>query len=294
MANFDLPNIALLTKGVKKIFGELKKAPNKDYLAIATEVKTKSHTVDYAWLNEVPSMSHWVGARNVATLGDNTYPIVKKDWEATIKVSRDDFVFDNLGIVKPKVQQLHHSVIKHYNSLVHSLITTNGVCFDGAPFFGVHTVGAGLGAVNYSNMGTDDLTEGALFAVIGFMQGINDEQGEPLGIEPTMLCIAPNLLRKAKTILGAKTIAGSDNIALNLLELRVVPNMPANAWCVLDTSQPLKPFILQITKEGKIEEDRSKMFDQKIIVYGIDTMDNAGYGFWQMAYYSDGSLPVVY
>jgi phage major head subunit gpT-like protein len=51
---------------------------------------------------------------------------------------------------------------------------------------------------------------------------------------------------------------------------------------------------LQITKEGKIEEDRSKMFDGKKILYGIDTMDNAGYGFWQMAYYSDGSVPVVY
>lgn len=290
MANFDLPNVALLTKGVKKIFGEMQNTPNKDYLDIATEVKTKSHTVDYAWLNTVPSMSAWVGARNVAKLGDNTYPIVKQDWEATVEVMRDDFIFDNLGIIKPKLQQLHHSVIKHYNSLVHSLITTNGVCFDGAAFFGPHTVGAGLGAVVYNNFGTAKLTEQAVFDVIGFMQSIKDEQGEPLGINPTVMLIAPNLLKTAKTILGARTIAGSDNIAMNLLELKVVPNMPANAWCVLDTSQPLKPFILQITKEGKIEEDRSLMFSAKKILYGIDTMDNAGYGFWQMAHYSNGTI----
>jgi len=290
MANFDLPNIALLTKGVKKIFGELQNKPDRDYLAIATEVKTKSHTVDYAWLKTVPSMSAWVGARNINKLGDHTYPIVKQDWEATIQVMRDDFLFDNLGIVKPKVQQLHHSVIKHYNSLIYSLITTNGVCFDGAPFFGHHTVGTGVGAPVYNNMGVAKLTELALFDVISFMQGIKDEQGEPLGINPSMLLIAPNLLRTAKQIIGARTLAASDNIAFNLLDVKVIPNMPANSWVVLDTTQPLKPFILQITKEGKIEEDRTKMFSDRYVLYGIDTMDNAGYGFWQMAHYSNGTV----
>jgi len=290
MANFDLPNIALLTKGVKKIFGELQNKPDRDYLAIATEIKTKSHTVDYAWLKTVPSMSAWVGTRNINKLGDNTYPIVKQDWEATIQVMRDDFLFDNLGIVKPKVQQLHHSVIKHYNSLIYSLITTNGVCFDGAPFFGPHTVGTGVGAPVYNNSGVAKLTELALFDVISFMQGIKDEQGEPLGINPSMLLIAPNLLRTAKQIIGARTLAASDNIAFNLLDVKVIPNMPANSWVVLDTTQPLKPFILQITKEGKIEEDRTKMFSDRYVLYGIDTMDNAGYGFWQMAHYSNGTV----
>ncbi|MBL4774483.1 MAG: Mu-like prophage major head subunit gpT family protein [Mariprofundus sp.] len=290
MANFDLPNIAKLTKGVKLIFNGLQKAPNKKYLDIATEVNTKSHTVDYAWLNNLPAMKKWIGLRNRKRLKDNTYAIVKEDWEATIEVTRDDFLFDRLGLVKTQVQQLNHAVIKHYNKLVHSLISLNGVCFDGQPFFGPHTVGLAANAVIYDNMGTAKLTEAALFDIIAFMQSIKDEEGEELEIEPTILLIAPNLLKQAKTILGAKTIAGTDNIALNMLEMRVVQSMPANAWCVLDTSQPLKPFILQITKPGKIEVDSSKMFDEKLISYGIDTMDNAGYGFWQMAFYSDGSV----
>ena len=284
MPNFDLANIRALTGQVKKTFDGLK-APKQAYEDIATVVKTKSHTVNYAWLSTVPSMKEWLGARDEKSLADRTYHIVKRDWEATISVMRDDFLFDNLGIVKPKVQQLHHSVVKHYNSMVHALITDNGVCFDGQPFFGEHDVAG----TTYDNSGTSPLSEDALFAVIGMMSAIKDEQSEVLGIEPNRLLISPNLLKTAKTILGSKVIGGSDNIAHNLLELQVIPSMADDSWCVLDTSQPLKPFILQITKDGKVEEDTSKMFSEKRVIYGVDTMDSAGYGFWQMAFFSDGT-----
>ena len=284
MPDFNLANIRTLTGQVKKTFDGLK-TPTADYADIATVVNTKSHTVNYAWLATVPSMKEWIGSRDEKTLADRTYHIVKKDWEATISVMRDDFLFDNLGLVKPKVQQLHHSVVKHYNTMVHSLITANGNCFDGQPFFGAHDVAG----TTYDNSGTASLSEEALFDVIGMMSGIKDEEGEPLGIEPNRLLIAPNLLKTAKTILGSKVIAGSDNIAHNLLELKVVASMPANSWCVLDTTQPLKPFILQISKKGKVEEDTTKMFSEKRVIYGVDTMDSAGYGFWQMAFFSDGT-----
>ena len=284
MPSFDLANIRLLTNQVKKAFDGLK-APKQAYEEIATVVKTKSHTVNYAWLATVPSMTEWLGARDEKTLADRTYHIVKKDWEASISVMRDDFMFDNLGIVKPKVQQLHHSVVKHYNAMVHKLITENGNCFDGQPFFGEHDVAG----TTYNNSGTASLSEDALFAAISMMLEIKDEEGEPLGIEPNRLLISPNLLKTAKTILGSKVIDGSDNIAHNLLQLQVIPTMPEDSWSVLDTTQPLKPFILQITKDGKVEEDTSKMFSEKRVIYGVDTMDSAGYGFWQMAFFSDGT-----
>lgn len=285
MADFDLPNIAKLTRGVSKIFNDLQSAPEAEYKTIATVNVTKSHTVDYAWLGDVPKMSEWIDARSKAGLKDYTYAIAKKDWEASITVKRDDFVFDNLNLVKPKIQQLSHAVIEHYNDLVYSLIPTNGVCYDGQPFFGEHAIGK----VKYSNKTTAKLTTDALFAAITAMTTIKTENGKRMKIKPNLLLIAPNLLQTAKTILGAKTIEGTDNIAANLLELKVVHDLPTNAWCVLDTTQPLKPFILQISKTAKLEADTSKMFDEKQVYYGVDTMDNAGYGFWQMAYYSDGS-----
>ena len=290
MATFDLANVKQLTKGVKKLFNTgIKNSPKKEYLDIASEVNTKSHTVDYAWLGELPAMREWIDARVFKNLKDYVYTLSKKDWEATISVKRDDFIFDNLGIVKIKIKQLIHSITNHYNKMVFSLIPLNGICFDGQPFFGTHT----LGTTEYTNITDAPLSEDALFAAIAFMQGINDAEGETLGIEPSLLCIAPDLLKTAKTILGSKVIDGSDNVALNLVKLKVVRQMAAGSWCLLDTKQPLKPFILQITKEGKIEEDASDMFKTKTVHYGVDTMDNAGYGFWQMAYFSSGDGVVV-
>lgn len=290
MADFNLTNIRELTKEARKDFNTaFKQKADETYKQIATVINTKSHTVDYAWLGDVPAMKEWITNRQLATLKDYIYTIAKKDFESSISVMRDDFIFDNLGIVKPKINQLAGTVVKHYNSLVMSLITTNAQCFDGKKFFDTHVVKVKGTNKNFTNKSTKKLTEDEVFKAIEFMTTITDENGEPLGANPTSLIVAPNLLKTAKTILGAKQIEGTDNIAHNLLELKVSAQMPANSWCVLDTSQELKPFILQITKKAKLEEDTSEMFKAKKVNYGVDAMHNAGYGFWQMAYFSDGS-----
>lgn len=283
--DFTLENVKKLTKGVSKIFNKgIKNESKKEYLEVASEVNTKSHTVDYTWLAELPAMKEWIGKRALKTLKDYFYTISKKDWESSISVKRDDFIFDNLGIVTVKVNQLIHTINKHYNNLVFGLIALNGTCFDGKKFFDTHEVGE----KTYTNLTDAKLTEDALFDAIAFMQSIEDENGDALGIEPSLLCVAPDLYKTAKKILGSKVIEGSDNIALDMVKLKIVRQMDKGTWCLLDTTQPLKPFILQITKVGKLEEDTSDMFKEKKVHYGVDTMDNAGYGFWQMAYFSSG------
>ncbi len=289
MADYTLENVRRLTKGVKKIFDTAMKAPKKDYLDVATEVNTKSHTVDYSWLGDLPAMREWIDARVFKKLKDYVYTIAKKDWEASIYVMRDDFLFDNLAIVKPKVQQLAHSSIRHYNSLVFGLIPLNGTCFDGQPFFGTHT----MGDTEYTNVTDAPLSEESLFEAIQFMQSIKDSEGNPLDISPSLLLVAPDLYKVAKKLIGSKQIDGSDNVAENIVKLKVVKQMVPGTWCLIDNTQPLKPFLLQITKEGKVEEDTTDMFKKKRVNYGIDTMNNVGYGFWQMAYFSSGDGEAV-
>jgi len=288
MADFDLANVNKLTKQVKNTFNLAMKDPKKDYLEVATVVPTKSHTVDYAWLGELPAMRPWIDGRHLATLKDYIYTISKIDWETSISVKRDDFLFDTLSLVKTKVLQMVGAVTKHYNKTVFSLIKTNGICFDGQPFFSEHAIGD----QKYRNITTAPLTEAALFSVVEAMQTIKDAEGESLDVEPSLICVAPDLFKTIKTILGSKQISGSDNVAEGLLKYKVVRQMDAGTWCVLDTTQALKPFILQITtagKSGTIQEDTKDMFENKRVKYGIDTMDNAGYGFWQMAYFSTGT-----
>lgn len=290
--DFTLENVKALTKEVKKTFNDAMSKPKQDYLEVATVITTKSHTVDYTWLGDLPAMRQWIEDRFLGKLKDYVYTISKIDWETSISVKRDDFLFDTLSLVKTKVLQMVHAVTSHYNKIVFGLIKLNGNCFDGTPFFGEHTVGEGDAAVVYKNITTAELTEDSLFAVIQSMQTIKDSEGESLDIEPNLLLVAPDLYKTAKKILTSKQLAGSDNVAEGLVKFKVVRQMDAGTWCVLDTSKPLKPFILQITKAGKtgtVQEDTADMFKKKLVHYGIDTMDNAGYGFWQMAYFSSGT-----
>jgi len=66
------------------------------------------------------------------------------------------------------------------------------------------------------------------------------------------------------------------------------------AWFLLDTTRPLKPLIFQRRKPVKFvamnQETDTNVFMRKEYLYGIDCRDNAGFGFWQMAFGSKADL----
>lgn len=65
-------------------------------------------------------------------------------------------------------------------------------------------------------------------------------------------------------------------------------------WYVLDTSRALKPLIYQTRKEpnfvAKTAETDENVFNRGEFVYGVDARRNGGYGFWQLAYATNGAL----
>lgn len=66
------------------------------------------------------------------------------------------------------------------------------------------------------------------------------------------------------------------------------------AWFLLDTTRPLKPLIFQRRKPAKFvamnQETDLNVFMRAEYLYGIDCRDNAGFGFWQMAFGSKATL----
>lgn len=279
-------NVAALTKGVNKIFIDAFKSAPKDFEKYATVVPTKHHTVDYAWLADFPAMKKWVDSRDLKDLTAHKYTISKEDWEASITVTRDDILFDNLGFVKPRVTDLSHVSVEHYNSYIGSLITQNGNCFDGKTYFhAAHMIGE-TAVGNRTNL---PFTGENLITIYSKMLNLKNADDTSYRIKPTTVYIAANLLADAMKILKSDTIDGSSNTTKDLVEYVVIPEMVDGTWCLVDNSRPLKPFIIQITKKAAIESDDSEMFKSKKIHYGVDTMDNAGYSFWQLAYFSDGT-----
>ena len=55
----------------------------------------------------------------------------------------------------------------------------------------------------------------------------------------------------------------------------------------------VRPLIYQQRRKakfvGKTAENDDNVFFNKEYIYGVDSRGNAGFGFWQMAYGSDGS-----
>jgi len=70
-------------------------------------------------------------------------------------------------------------------------------------------------------------------------------------------------------------------------------------WFLMDTSRPLKPMIYQERKPfsnliKKDKPDDDEVFNENMLVYGLDGRCNAGFGFWQMAYGSKQPLDATH
>lgn len=65
-------------------------------------------------------------------------------------------------------------------------------------------------------------------------------------------------------------------------------------WYVLDTTRAIKPVIFQDRKKpnfvSMVGETDENVFSRANYVYGVDSRNNVGFGFWQMAYASNQAL----
>jgi phage major head subunit gpT-like protein len=127
------------------------------------------------------------------------------------------------------------------------------------------------------------------------MMSLTNSKGRPLGLVPDLLVVPPALEAAARDILVADFINGTKNTMQGTATPLVAPLLAGNdsAWFLLCTKRPIKPLIYQQRKKAKFvsktdEKDDNVFFSNKYI-YGVDSRGNAGFGFWQMAYGSDGS-----
>lgn len=283
-----------ISKGFKKIFGSVFAKSEGTYRSVATVVENvKTLTVNYAWLGDTPKMREWIGDKVLKDLKAFKYEITKKDWEATIEVDRDDIEYDNLGIVKPRIEAMAHEAGSHYDETLYEMIEGNGNCYDGQPFFSsTHPVGE----VTFSNIGNKKLSQESFLAARVEMRGLVSESGKSLKINPKLLIVPPELESEAIKILRAKVGAnGESNITEGMADFLVVDDLTdPNAWYLIDDTRPLKPFIVQINKKPKLvsmdSETDENAFMRKKYRYSAEAEDNCGFGLWQLAYKSTGKV----
>jgi phage major head subunit gpT-like protein len=286
-------NLIAAARGYRALFKEqLSKVESfHELLAMIDPSKTPSST--YAWLGDLPSMREWIGERVIHGLEAHGYTLEKRDFELTIGVHRDEILFDNLGVVKPRIQDLAEQAKRQPDVLVAQLLLLGfeTLCFDGQYFFDEdHPVGG----ESQSNVGSAVLSADAFEAAYAAMGARLNEAGQPMGILPTDLVVPPQLRATANQIIKAETIEGTTNTNRDAVKVKVWPALASNptAWFLFDLSRSVKPVIVKKTKAPEFvamdKVDDEHVFNQKEFRYGVDSMVNAGYGLWQLAWASTG------
>ena len=239
-------------------------------------------------------MREWIGDREVQNLSASDYTIKNKDFELTIGIDRNAIEDDKIGLFNPSIEMLGQSAAMHPDKLVFSLLKNgfNEKCFDGKAFFSSEHM---IGKNKVSNKGTAKLSLDAYVAARAGMMSLTNSKGEPLDLIPNRLVVPPALEKAALDITEADFINGTRNTMKGTAKPLVVPQLAGSdtAWFLLCTTRPIKPLIYQQRKKvkfvSKTNETDDNVFMSKTFLYGADSRGNAGFGFWQMAYGSDGT-----
>ena len=289
-------NLKAISKAFKKEFQDSYAKVEVNYPKVATEVKSNTISTDYTWLGDFPKMKEWIGERDVQDLKAHKYTITKKRFELTIGMDRDFIIYDNLGMVKPRIQQMAHDGRTHYDELIFPLLEENGTCYDGKSFFATNHK---VEKKNVSNLGDLPLTQANFLSTRASMMNQKGENGKKLGVKPNIIVVPAALEAVALRLFKADQIDGSSNITKDMVEILVIADLTDDkAWYLMDTSRPLKPLVLQINKPIEFtamdKADDEAVFTRAEFRYGLDSEDNAGYGLWQLAYKQTGTNTALY
>jgi phage major head subunit gpT-like protein len=262
---------------------------------VATRVPSSTRETRYGWMVNIPRFREWLGERVVHNLAARNYAIVNKDWELTLGVDRNDIEDDQMGLYGPRAEEMGQQARKLWDDLVTKLIKEGAttVAFDGQYFFDTdHPVNmddASYGT--YSNLLTSTpLTYDNYVAARKKMRTFKSDNGRPMAVRPNILLVPPSLEPEALKIQQAELVATAagntsvTNVFRNTARIIVADELEdePDAWYLLDTSRPIRPFVVQVRKEPElvslVANTDYNVFHHKRFLYGLDGRGNAGYG----------------
>lgn len=268
-----------------------------NYEKIATTVPSTTAATDYKWLGQIPQMKEWIGDREIQKLSAYNYTLKNKKFEMTVSVPRDDIEDDQYGVYTPLFSNMGEAAAQHPDTLCFGALKEGFTqkCYDEKPFFSEeHMAGKG-GKKKVSNLSHDKLDADSYETARTSIMSITGDNGKSLKLVPNLLVVSPTNEKVARLILKADQINGTTNVLKDTAELLVEPELAdtPEAWFLLCTNRFLKPIIFQNRKKIKMtsltKDDDENVFMRDEFLWGADGRSNAGYGFWQMAYGSDGT-----
>jgi len=129
--------VSALFTGFKREFQGGLDGVETQFTKIASVIKSTSKSNTYGWLGKFPSLTKWVGDRQIKSMQAHGYQIVNEDYESTVGVDKNDIEDDELGIYSPLFQEMGNAAAIHPDELVFQLLADGfaTLCYDGQNFF---------------------------------------------------------------------------------------------------------------------------------------------------------------
>ena len=278
------------------------------YEQIAMTIPTATRQITEGWLDRIPVMRKWEGARHVHGPIARARTILMEPYELTTKLSKWDIEDDQFGLFNATIPMMGESAGKWPDLLIKTFLETEAntvLGYDGVPVFSTaHPVGGGTDGISgatQSNLATSTaLTYANYIAGIEAMGSWVGSDGTPLAVQPTHLMVPPQLQGEAKRILESDFLAAGaltstsnapeTNVWKNSTKLIVNPylsTMPNN-WWLLSAASAVKPFAF-FQRNAPVFTARTQptdpaVFDLAEYIYGLESRGAASETVWWLSY----------
>lgn len=263
-------------------------------LAMITPSTTETNT--YTWMEKIPRLREWIGARVVQNLVAREPRIIpNRVFELTIEIPKQKILDDQYGIYAPSASMMGMQASLWPDDLVQEAFIANPICFDGQNFFDTdHPVSlddASLGT--YSN---DEPTWALTLENYGKakarMRGTKGADGRRVGARGDLLVVSPSNESLGMSILnnqyyprladgaslGHGDVAMAENPWKGSAELLVIDDLEdtPNTWALFDTSKPIMPFNFQLRQAPTfaylMNPNDPNVFFNRRFVMGIEAL----------------------
>ncbi|MGZ3423134.1 MAG: Mu-like prophage major head subunit gpT family protein, partial [Polyangiales bacterium] len=175
---------------------------------ISTQRPSSTRQNTYAWMAKLPTLREWVGERVLNAISSYSYTIVNKDFELTMELDRNDILDDTYGLFNPIAEDMGRASRLWPDQQIVKLVQAGetSLCYDGQNYFDIdhpvdkYTPGLGVQKNLFKGL---PLTPDNYSAVRTAMMSYVGEDQQPLGVNPKLLVVPPQLEQRGLQILHA-------------------------------------------------------------------------------------------
>lgn len=289
----DVKNLTDLATGYKTSFNKaMAESPSikklEAFSFLFMKEKSTGASEKFGFVVDTAAWREWVGEREYKNLKVEVIEVVNKHFEKSYSLKATDIEDDKQNMLLPAVKVAGSDWPKVMMSLVFDVINSNPKIYDGLNLFAAHKYGEEV----INNAGVKKLTATSYEAAVVLMSDWKAANGSNLGVAPTHLMVAPNLRAIGFGIVSSEKLDGNkNNPNYQHSELVVCPDLPADHWCLVDSSGAMKPVMLQERKtpNPSMDTDPVMVIREGKMVFMADGRGAAGGTVPHLIYRSTGT-----